>query len=719
MQGSGIKHDMRLVKQILWVLAVMGMVACAEAANTTARLFLSHEVAKPGETIWAGVELRMAPKWHTYWQNAGESGAPTRIEWKLPSGVSAGGILWPVPEKISSAGLTTFVYHDTAVLLVPMSITGDATMGESDLKAHVAWLECEELCVPGSGDVSAKLVVGTESKPSKEAALIEAAQKKLPQPKPAGFARATWDGPATTNNTRSFILEWAPGANVKQVDFFPLAGEGFSVRLATETVSLDVTRARVRKEVEKDTAWPKEVAGLLIEKDAAGQMIAAWQVKASFAGDGIAAGASVPPALSADASRSLVGWLGLAFLGGLILNLMPCVLPVIALKIFGFVAQSQEAPGRIRKLGVVYALGVVFSFVVMAGIVIALQSAGKAASWGIQFGNPYFVVAMTTLVTLVALNFFGVFEVTLGGGTMGTASELAGREGVSGAFFNGVLATVLATPCTAPFLAPALGFAFAQPAAIIVLMFVAVALGLAAPYVVLSFQPAWLKFLPKPGKWMEKFKTAMGFPMLATAAWLFSIVGRHYGTRGTLWIGLFLVCVAVAAWIWGEFIQRGTKRKALAAGLALLFLFGGYALTLESQLDWRHRLAQGTGIEIEGKDGIAWQLWSREALAKARAEGRPVFVDFTADWCVTCQANKKTSIEIASVRVKLKEINAVPLLGDYTLVPDEITQELKRHGRAGVPLVLVYPKDASKEPEVLPALLTPSTVLDALDRASR
>ena len=713
---------MRMVKRILWVLAVMGMVACAEAANTTARLFLSHDVARPGETIWAGVELRMAPKWHTYWQNAGESGAPTSIEWKLPSGVSAGGILWPVPEKINSAGLTTFVYHDTVVLLVPISITGDAKPGEIELKAHVAWLECEELCVPGSGEVSAKFDVGPETKPSKDAARIEAAQKKLPQPKPPGFATAVWEK-ALTNDVRPFVLAWMPGANAKQVDFFPLIGDGFIVRTATETLSLDATKSRVRKEVEKVTAWPTEVAGLLIEKDVAGQLLAAWQVKASLTGDGIATGPSAPPALSADASRSLIGWLGLAFLGGLILNLMPCVLPVIALKIFGFVAQSQEAPGRIRKLGVVYALGVIFSFVVMAGIVIALQSAGKAASWGIQFGNPYFVVAMTTLVTLVALNFFGVFEVTLGGGTMGTAADLAGREGVSGAFFNGVLATLLATPCTAPFLAPALGFAFAQPSAIIVLMFVAVALGLAAPYVVLSFQPAWLKFLPKPGAWMEKFKTAMGFPMLATAAWLFSILGRHYGTRGTLWVGLFLVCVAVAAWIWGEFVQRGTKRKALAAGMALLFLFGGYGLTLESQLDWRHRSAQGGGaaggIEIEGKDGIAWERWSREALAKARAKGRPVFVDFTADWCITCQANKKTSIEIASVRAKLKKIDAVPLLGDYTHVPDDITQELKRHGRAGVPLVLVYPKDASKEPEILPALLTPSTVLEALDRAVR
>ncbi len=401
------------------------------------------------------------------------------------------------------------------------------------------------------------------------------------------------------------------------------------------------------------------------------------------------------------------------------LNLMPCVLPVIALKIFGFVNQARETPAKVRKLGIIYGMGVLFSFLVLAGLVIGVQSAGKLASWGMQFGNPYFLVGMVVLVTLVALNLFGLFEVTLAGGAMGAASELASREGASGSFFNGVLATALATPCSAPFLAGALGFAFAQPPPVIVLMFLSVGLGLAAPYVILSFQPAWLKFLPKPGAWMERFKVAMGFPMLATAVWLLSLVSRHYGNGGFLWVGIFLVFVALAAWTWGEFVQRGSRRKGLAVVMSLALLGGGYLLALEKQLQWRHPPKISGGTVKNDPDGIQWLPWSREAVARARSEGRPIFVDFTADWCVTCQANKKTSIEIDSVRDKLKEINAVPLLGDYTLIDPLITEELKRFGRAAVPLVLVYPKDSSKPPVELPAILTPGIVLDALDKAAK
>jgi thiol:disulfide interchange protein len=319
----------------------------------------------------------------------------------------------------------------------------------------------------------------------------------------------------------------------------------------------------------------------------------------------------------------------------------------------------------------------------------------------------------------VALNLFGLFEVTLGGGTLTAAAELAGREGGAGAFFNGVLATALATPCTAPFLGSALGVALFQPPAIIVLVFLTVGAGLALPYVVLSFVPAWLKLLPKPGAWMEKFKIAMGFPMLGTAVWLFSIAQTHYGKR-VWWLGVFLVVLALSAWIYGEFVQRGQQRRRLAAIIAALLLAGGYAYAVEGQLRWRAPAETGPpGNLQESPEGIAWLAWSPLAVQKACADGRPVFVDFTADWCVTCQANKKTSIEIPSVRARLKEINAVSLLGDYTKVPPAITEELRRFGRAGVPLVLVYPKNSSAPPVVLPELLTPSIVLNALEKAAQ
>jgi len=374
----------------------------------------------------------------------------------------------------------------------------------------------------------------------------------------------------------------------------------------------------------------------------------------------------------------------------------------------------------VRKLGLVYAFGVLVSFLVLAAVIIGVKAAGHHAGWGMQFGSPVFIVCLTTLVTLVALNLFGIFEVTLGGRALDTAGELASKHGAAGAFFNGVLATVLATPCTAPFLGAALGFAFLQSAPFIVLIFLTVGIGLASPYILLSWNPAWLKFLPKPGAWMEKFKIAMGFPMLATVVWLFNVAASSYG-KNVLWLGIFLVLVAFAAWIFGEFFQRGRQRKGVALAVVLILLIGGYAFALEKELNWRTPFVEtsSTGSLKESSNGIDWQRWSPEAVAKARSEGKPVLVDFTADWCLTCQVNKKTSIEISSVRKKLKDLNAVALLGDYTHFPDAITTELNRFNRAGVPLVLVYPKDASAPPIVLPEVLTPGIVLNALDRAAK
>jgi len=362
---------------------------------------------------------------------------------------------------------------------------------------------------------------------------------------------------------------------------------------------------------------------------------------------------------------------------------------------------------------------VLVSFLALAAVVIGVKAAGHHAGWGMQFGSPVFIVVLTTLITLVALNLFGVFEVTLGGSTLNAAGQLAAKQGASGAFFNGLLATALATPCTAPFLAPALGFAFAQSSSLIVLFFLFIGLGLAAPYVVLSWNPAWLKFLPKPGAWMEKFKVAMGFPMLLTAIWLFNLAAGNYGTN-VLWLGIFLVLIAFAAWIFGTFVQRGRTGRGIALIIVLILVIGGYAFALENQLHWREPVvATSSGSLKTSSDGIDWQPWSPEAVTQARAAGKAILVDFTADWCLTCQVNKKIAIEVPSVRKKLKDLDAVTLVGDYTHFPDSITTELNHFGRAGVPLVLVYPKNSDVQPIVLPAVLTPGIVLNALDRAAK
>jgi thiol:disulfide interchange protein DsbD len=465
--------------------------------------------------------------------------------------------------------------------------------------------------------------------------------------------------------------------------------------------------------------WPKEVAGLVVDR--LGSQPIAHQVVLQPGGKAMSLMSGTETAAeSTDGAGAPSLWLMLwfAFLGGLILNVMPCVLPVIALKVLGFLEQSRHEPGEVRRHGLIYGAGVLASFLVLAGMVLLVQAGGEAASWGMQFQNPVFLVAMTTLVALVALNLFGVFEVTLGGRTMGAAAQLAAKGGASGAFFNGVLATALATPCTAPFLGLALGFAFAQPPLVVVLMFLVVGLGLALPYVVISFAPGLARYLPKPGAWMERFKVAMGFPMAATAFWLLSLLGRHYGSAGVLWIGVYLVFVALAVWVWGQFVQKGVHHRTLSMSVSVVLLIVGYLFALERQLNWRDSasVVNRSNADLHS-GGIAWEPWSAMAVAAAREEGRPVLVDFTAEWCFTCRLNKETSLEIEPVAGRMKELGAAAFLGDYTLKDPKITAELHRWGRAGVPLVLVYPADASEPPRVLPEFLTPGIVLDALEWA--
>jgi thiol:disulfide interchange protein DsbD len=676
--------------------------------------------------------MKMDPAWHTYWRNPGEAGMATKIQWQLPPGVTAGDIEWPLPEKLPPAEVTTYGYNNEVMLLVPLKIPADYKPGMVlDLKANVSWLECKEECLPGKATVEAQLNTGRETEPSADAAAIDLWESKVPKPATNLFAFAWWKGSANGDQRSLTIQIKLPKPD--SVDFFPDASDNFEVQPATKFIFDEYSNSiLLDKSVKRFSGdWPKEISGVIVMD--VGSQRQGFNVKIPV-GDQTPAGETIstPSASSSDVTPAPTGgvpvlaqqplWRMLlyAFIGGLILNIMPCVLPVIALKILGFINHAHHEPSRVRVLGLIYAAGVLVSFLVLAAVVIGVKAAGHHAGWGMQFGSPVFIVCLTTLITLVALNLFGVFEVTLGGRTLSAAGQLASQQGAPGAFFNGLLATALATPCTAPFLAPALGFAFAQSSSIIVLIFLFVGLGLAAPYVVLSWNPAWLKFLPKPGVWMEKFKIAMGFPMLLTAVWLFNLAADDYGTN-VLWLGVFLVLLAFAAWIFGEFVQRGRTGKGIAVVIALILVIGGYAFALENQLHWREPIvvADSTGTSPTSLDGINWQSWTPEAVAKAQSEGHPVLVDFTANWCLTCQVNKKVAIEIPSVRKKLKEINAVALVGDYTHFPDNITAELNRYSRAGVPLVLIYPKDVAAQPIVLPELLTPGIVLDALDRAAR
>ncbi len=543
-------------------------------------MLLSANPARPGDTILAGVNLKMDPGWHTYWKNPGESGIATSIKWYLPPGITAGEIQWPLPEKLPPTDVTTYGYKDEVMLLVPLTLATNLAPGPLVLKADVSWLECMEQCVPGSASVEATLTVGDETKPSADIMIFESWKSKTPQDSDimSNFiAQAHWTGP-TNDNIRPLAMDFSVALR-SGADFFPDPSDDFEVQAAVQTQVDKAGKIQLIKPVKKFSGdWPKEISGVLITGDSEPRTsfqtkIHIGEVKQSDQPPLTAATASTPDNISSTPSalpsQPLWKMLIYAFIGGLILNLMPCVLPVIALKILGFVNEAKSEPRHIRAMGLVYAIGVLVSFLALAAIVIGIKAAGHQAGWGMQFGNPIFLVCLTVLVTLVALNLFGVFEVTLGGRALDAAGSLASKHGAAGAFFNGVLATILATPCTAPFLSIALGFAFAQSAPFIVLIFLTVGLGLAAPYVVLSWNPAWLKFLPKPGAWMEKFKIAMGFPMLATTAWLFNLAAGSYGKK-VLWLGLFLIIVAFAAWIFGEFFQRGRKRRGRALIRTLL-----------------------------------------------------------------------------------------------------------------------------------------------------
>jgi thiol:disulfide interchange protein DsbD len=646
---------------------------------------------------------------------------PTTIDWKLPPGVSAGAPNWPIPEKLPDKELTTYIYKDEVVALVPLKLGPNLAAGELRIMATVSWLECDVQCIPGSAKVQASVKVGTNTKPSPDAAMIELWQKKLPKSDATIAAHGWWEGPSNADQ-RTMLIEWNSQSPATEADLFPDANDNFEVQPGVEQLPTDPGKLKIKKTVKKLAAdWPIHISGLLVEGSGASRI--AYQANLEPGGSRGTTGPSSSSA-GADFSATPALWKMLiyAFVGGLILNVMPCVLPVIALKILGFVGQAKDNPARARFLGLVYAAGVLASFLALAVLVLGIKAAGHKAGWGIQFSSPYFLVAMTTLVTLIALNLFGVFEVNLGGRTMDAAASLSSRHGTAGAFFNGLLATVLATSCTAPFLGAAVGFAFApnQTATSTLLIFLSVGLGLAFPYVLLTWQPGWLKFLPKPGLWMERFKIAMGFPMLAAAVWLFSLVTVYYAER-SWWLAVFLVMVALAAWIYGEFIQRHRARPGLALVAIILVLLTGYAYALEEHLRWREPVTEDSPAAPTGREpgGVSWQRWSVAAVEQARLQHRAVLVDFTAKWCLTCNTVVKPALESSSVRQKLQQLNAVALLGDYTRRPEDITEELGKHGRAGVPLVLVYPSDPAKPPIVLPEAFTPGMVVSALEQAEK
>ena len=502
-----------------------------------AELLADTNAIVPGKPFTIGLLLRMAPGWHTYWKFSGDAGLPTEIKWKLPPGWKVGEIQWPIPLKTTDPGdIQTYGYQDEVLLM--QEITPPAAISDSTVKlaAEATWLVCERICIPGNASLQLELPRSTAGAPA-NAEIFAHYRRLLPRDWPGGkVASANWRraGSDLRLNVKSATL-----ANYPTVDFYPLP-QGDTVVGHPRVESRSANEIVFRVPIESAGKNLSAIDGLVVlAQHPNGDDRIAWRTEAPM----IASAGSVP-------TRGILTFLFFGFLGGIILNLMPCVLPVISLKIFGFIQQAGQSRQRILRSGIAFAGGIFAWFIGLALLLIVLKAAGREITWGgFQFTNPYFVLALSVIVLVFALDLFGVFEISLPQSVTRRLLSSTSGQHEAASFFQGLFATVLATPCTAPFLGTALGFAFAQSPAIILLMFVAIAAGMSAPYLLLCAQPAWLRFLPKPGPWMLHVKQFMGFLLLATLLFLLYVVGAQRGLEGAMWASCFLLIISFACWM--------------------------------------------------------------------------------------------------------------------------------------------------------------------------
>jgi thiol:disulfide interchange protein DsbD len=635
----------------------------------------------PGQAFQVGLLLEMEPGWHTYWKYSGDSGLPTTVDWSLPLGFNAGPIQWPVPEaRVEPGDIQVYAYSGRVLLLTTITPPPDLS-GNVTLRAAASWLVCEEICVPGDANLELSLPVGKSASPS-NVALFEEFRSRLPTSEPPPF-KLIW------KRLGELLALQVKGAPVGMpLVLYPLPAKdqivGHPSFQAPDTLTIKA---------------PSPFTGVLAVGE--GPSRRAW-----FVSDTISAISTAP-----GQSSTLSLWVALfyGFVGGLILNLMPCVLPVISLKIFGFIKQAEDSRRSILLHGLAFGAGIFVWFLGLAAVIIFLKSGGAEVTWAFQFQNPWFNVAIGSVVFVFALNLVGVFEFVLPGQALNAMESAGSTGGLVGSFFQGVFATLLATPCTAPFLGSALGFAFSQSPTVILAMFVAVASGMAVPYLILSASPGWLKFLPRPGAWMERLKQFMAFPLLATLVWILSILGGQRGTDGVIWFSAFLLCLAFACWLLGSFcgpLVSASKRIAILL-LILITISGG---------GWFFLGKKFAQIGLISSDRIVWVPFSQARVQEELAAGRSVFVDFTADWCITCKFNERAAIDTPTIRSILKEKNITAMKADWTNANSEITAILKSFGRVGVPFYLIYPASDSADPMILPEVLTESLLADALNQ---
>jgi len=664
-----------------------------------AELIADHTSAAPGETIFVGLKMTMDPGWHIYWRNAGDAGLPPQLLLKetsnLPEG-ALGDMLWPLPKllPVVAGEIMDYGYDDEAVFAIPLTLPAEAS-GTLQIDAEADYLICESVCIPETQDVSLTIAVGENIGDAVNGELIGRWIAKVPAAFP-GEARID-DSAAPWTLSLALAGGFAEGASIR---FFPFEHEishpaDQPQRMGPNGASLSLTPDRAGQ--------VGEALEGIIRIDAPGAEPVGYQIRAER-GEAFAGTADVAFAAATDSAGAVLGWqgilalAGLAFIGGLILNLMPCVLPVLSMKAIGMVSAAASGhAGELKSHGLWYTGGVLVSFGALALVILAVRQATGFATLGFQLQHAPTVAVLALIMFAVGLWLMGFFE--LGTSIQNTGSSLANRGGAMGAFFTGVLAAVVGAPCVGPFLGAALGAVMSQPPAAVVAVFLAMGFGMAVPFLALSFVPGLQRMLPKPGKWMDTLKQAFAFPMFLTAAWLLSVLADLAGAGAVGWTLAGATALGFAVWVArdGGLVRRGLAVAALAIGFGLPAV--------------QANVPAGSAAAGEAAvPAYAEAAWSPETVDALLAEGRPVFVDFTASWCASCQVNKLTTLNTKKVQSAFEAANAAFLVADFTQKDPVIAEELKRRGRAGVPMYLWYPA-GEREPVILPELLTQELVI--------
>jgi thiol:disulfide interchange protein len=653
-------------------------------------LYAESATVAPGRTLWLDLYLAIADGWHIYWHNPGDSGLPTEIKWTLPTGFLVGDIAWPIPERFQLGPIANYGYAGSADLLVPVTVPAAFAAPGARLDATVDYLVCSDICIPGTAKLGLDLPAGPGAPDPAQAARFAAARRALPVQAP--FSAQFVVDP---RDLRLIVPAAAlTGLDRPAASFFPDADNAIDAsadpRIERRAGGLELVLAKSSSPV---AAVPSTLDGVLVLRDADG-VAHGYTVSA--------AKAAAPPA---TAEAELTGWwqaLLFAFAGGLILNLMPCVFPILSLKLLSFAAVPD--PAKRHHHGIAYALGVLASFAALGGALLALRAGGEAIGWGFQLQTPLVVGLLAYLMLAMGLSLSGVAE--FGVGLAGIGGRLAEREGLAGAFFTGVLATVVATPCTAPFMGAALGAALVAPAPLALAIFLALGAGLAAPLLAASLVPGIARLLPRPGGWLELAKQLLAFPLYATVAWLVWVLIQETGPESALLALLGLVLVGFAVWVYGRTRFAAPRGRRLGGVLAAAGLAGAVVLAAT--------LTPAAGQAPLAGDGLAYQQFTPARLAALNAERKPVFVNLTAAWCLTCIVNERVTLDRAAVRDAFAAHQVAALKGDWTRQDPEIAQFLQSFGRSGVPLYLLY--DGNGTPTVLPQILTEAAMIDAVGR---